>query len=547
MARIFRQIFGGGRVKDGTWVSADPGLTEKILGYYGRLTDRKQIRDAIIKRYGTGLRIEKNPDTGVEVQVFVKDSMDIRMMAGHIETISIGLGHKISGAIATLFSEETLNFELIAPEGVDVSEASELLTEKRGGGLFVEAMVQADTTSIWVGCMPVFVEYVDWQLRYHPISPGKIQVLFEESIESNGFIRPTNRLDIEDATCVVINTGSLDERTNSYIAIFGRSSRYPKGRYVAFRSSGDGQEIPEPWADNTFDWLDGGEIANPLSVYADAHPELDLPEYPIAIIQSGLVRRETLFPVSDSLLCEALEADIAASHIRATSGDNAKGTRVFEKSEAGGTQPIPKHLTGEVLLEAGQKLTQLNADSAAPKISWELLQEEMVAIGLGFTVPDFYVSSQDHTVEAASGAALIVRSGQLEKLRNRRTALNAAEVKKIFEIEKALISMMADADAGVIATLESCEQNWNPGETGEKERLIDQIAIVERLLATGLYDTIDALRVAHGLRSEAEAIDKYEQLKERMRKYPPLNAKTDDDTDADTDTDTDAKEDGEEE
>ncbi|OHB75594.1 MAG: hypothetical protein A2Z25_14610 [Planctomycetes bacterium RBG_16_55_9] len=475
--------------------------------------------------------------------------MDVRILAGHIETVSIGLGHKISGAIATLFSEESGNFELVARDGVDTAAASELLSEKRGDGLMVEALVQADQESVWVGTMPVFVEYVDGRFCYHPIDPGKIQVLFEEAIEANGFTRPTNRRDIEDATCVVIGTGSLDDNTNNFLAIFGRSTLYPMGRYVSFRSSGDGRSIPKPWDKNSYDWLDNGEIANPLSVYADAHPDMDLPEYPIAIIHSGLVRRDTLFPVSDSLLCEALEADVAASHIRATSGDNAKGTRVLEKSEAGGPQPIPKHLTGEVLLESGQKLTQLNSDAGAPKIAWELLQEEMVAVGLGYTVPDFYVSSKDHTVEAASGTALIVRSGQLEKLRKRRTVLNAPAVKKIFEIEKALISLMSDEDASTIALLESCEQNWNPGEPASTEREIDRIAVVERLLATGLYDTIEAIRVAYALRSEDEAIDKYEQLKTRRKKFPPLNVDGDTDTDVngDTDTDSDDEADGEEE
>lgn len=523
MASIIRRIFGETGQR-GTWVQADSRLTARILGYSGRLTDRSQIRETLLKRYGTGLRVIKDELTGVDYQVFVKDGFDVRLQFGHIETVCIGLGHKIASAIATLFSEQTQTFALSGPNESDASAASELIWDLRGER-FVEALVQADTESIWVASMPILVEFVDGVLHYRVIDPGKVQVLFEESIESNGQTRPANMLDIEDATCVVINTGSTDDITNSYIAIFGRSQEYPDGRYVAYRSSGDGLEIPKPYADDTYDWIDkdSGEIANPLSLYANQNPDLDVPEYPIATIHSGLVRRETLFPVSDSMLQEALEADVAASHIRATSGDNSRGTRVFVKSETGATQPVPKSLSGEVILEDGQDLRQLNADSAAPKIAWELLQEEMVSTSLGFAVPDFYISSQDHTVEAASGVALRVRSGQLNKLRARRAELNAPAVDKIFEVEKIYVSMMADADDGAKTLLESCEQTWDPGRLESVESETEQAAAVRSLVDSGLYDTIEAIQTIYNLGSEAEAVEKYELLSQRRKKYPPLN------------------------
>jgi hypothetical protein len=369
----------------------------------------------------------------------------------------------------------------------------------------------------------VFVEFVDGALKYHVVDPGKIQVLFEEAIESNGRPRPANRLDIEDATCVVIETGSPDDLTKSYIAIFGRSARYPNGRYVAFRSSGDGREIPEFGDDDSYDWLDGGEVANPLSVYANSKPELDLPEYPIAIIHSGLVRRDRLFPISESLLEEAIEVDVAASKVRSTSVSNARGTKFFSKSDAGGKQSVPESLNGEVILEPGQDLKQVMGDSRAPQVAWELLLEEMISAAQGYTVPDYYVSSKDHTIEAASGVALKVRSGQLVKFRDLRAKLNAPAVAKIFDIEKALISLMADWDESAILLLESCSQTWDHGKQDLPDDDEKQDASIEKMLSLGVYDIIEAIRVKYNLASEAEAIEKYEQLKERRDKYPLLN------------------------
>lgn len=547
MASIFRRIFGGDKI-EGTWVGADKTTTANILGYAGRQTDRKQIREAILRRYGTGIKIVKDPVTGITHQTYSKDGMSVRMQAGHIETVSVGLGHKIAGAIATQFSEQTQNFALTSPKGKNVKAASELLDRMRGG-TFVESLVEADEDSVWVGCMPVFVEYVDGGLQYHPTDPGKIQVLFEEFIESDGFTRPTNHRKIEDATCVVIETGTHGSGVKSYVAIFGRSMQYPNGRYVTYRSSGDGRDVPEVYDANANDWTIDGEPANPLTWYANDRDLPDLPEYPVAIIHSGLVRRDTLFPVSQSLLSEALEADISASHIRATSGDNARGTKAFTKSDNAGTQPLPQSLSGEVTLEPGQKLEQVLADSNAPKIAWDLLQEGMVASGLGFTVPDFYLSSKDHTVEAASGAALRVRSGQLAKLRGRRVELNAPAVKKIFTIEKILIALMApkETDAAAIELLESCEQTWDPGTPESPETEAEKVAAVKELVALGIYDTIEAIRVVYNLGSESEAIEKYQQLAKRAKQYPPLNAAQNSDADTDTgkgtDTDTDTDED----
>jgi hypothetical protein len=521
MASIFRRIFGESG-PEGTWVQVDPIVSARIIGYMGRTTDRALIRSTILRRYGTGIRLVKDEVTGIDYEVYSKTGFDVRMAAGHIETVTIGFGHKIAAAIATLFSEPGQNFDLVGPSGADVSKASELLDEMRGGEEHIEALVEADHESIWLGSSPVFTEFVDGALRYYVTDPGKIQVLYEEAIESNGKVRPTNLTDIEDATCVVIQTGNVDDQTYSYVAIFGRSSRYPNGRYVSFRSSGNGREIPDIGARNSWDWLQEGEIANPLSWYANAHPEMDLPEYPIVTIHSDLIREARLFPLSESLLQEALEADVAASHIRATSGDNAKGTMAFSKSDAGGLQPVPKNLRGDVTLEAGQKLESVNLPTDAPKTAWELLKEEMTSTGQGFTVPDFHLRSEDHTIEASSGVALKVRSKQLLKLRDRRAKKNAPQVHKQFVIDKALISVFADAEESTIALLESCDQTWDPGEQEipeDSEKVINEI---ERCVDLGIYDTIEAIRVKYGLSSEAEAIEKYEQLAKRAVKYPPL-------------------------
>lgn len=512
--------------QEGTWITADAQLTSRILGYAGRTTDKIQLREAIVRRYGTRIRRVKDAETGIEYETYINGAFNARVEAGQVEAVSVGYGHKLASALATMFSSSSQNFDLVAPDGADTSEASKLLGEIRGGDQFIEALTQADIKAVWVGCIVVFMEFVDGKIRYRSVSPGKVNAMFESSIESNGKLRAVNYSDIEDATCVIIETGSIDDQTRTYTAIFGRSKRYPNGRYVSYQDDGDGTDVPDPNPNKPiFDWTDNGEIANPLSSYANEHPDITCPEYPVAILYSGLVECDKLFPVSDWLRDESIENDIAASKVRSASTENARGTRVLSKTEDSPKQPIPPSLYGEVTLEGGQKLEVLKTDSLAPKIAWDLLLEEMTSSAQGSSVPDYFVNSRDHTVEAASGVALKVRAAPLTGFRKRRTDMNAPSVKKMFEVERAFASLFADADAdeNVIRLLESCEQNWDPGEQDLPEDETQLIEAVLRLVESGLYDTIEAIRVVYALTTEKEAIEKYMQLKKRGKMYPPLN------------------------
>lgn len=544
MASIFRTLLGSDDT-GGSWVQSDSILSAKILGYMGRIIDRALVQRVITQRYGTRINQVKDSVSGITYESFADKSFAARMAANQIETVCVGYGHKVAAAIATLFSESSQSFTLVGPtEETDTSAASEVLTSLRGGDPFIEALVQADYESIWLGTSVIFAEFVDRALRYHVIDPGKVQVCFDEWVVSDGRNRPANRLDLEDATCVVVETGSPDDQTHSYVAIFGRSEDLPKGRYVRFKSSGNGREIPRFGADDSSDWVQDGQPANPMSWYAEEHPDEEVPEFPLVLIRSGLVREDRLIPLSEGLLQESLEADVAATHIRATSGDNAKGTRVFTKSDAGGHQVIPRAVRGDVSLEVGQTLDEIHGDINAPRIAWDLLKEEMTSAGQGWCVPDFHLRSEDYTVEASSGVALKQRSRQLFKLRERRKAKNAPAVRRLFQIEKALISIFADGEDSAILLLEQCDQMWDPGE---QDIPVDPAIVtseIQRCLDLGLYDAIEAIRVKYDLSSEAEAIDKYELLAARAKKYPPLSMWGDEDSDEDADEGSKSKKGG---
>lgn len=521
MAEIIRNLSEEDESTE-VWVEPDAISTSKILGYFGRINDRAQVRNAIVKRYGTGIKQTKDK-AGNILETYTKAGFEERMLAGHIEVVTVGLGHSITAALATLFTEPGQRFALISPSGEEISDVAEWFGDIREDSQFIEGLVSADEEAVQLGCSVLWVEFYEGALRYRTVDPGKVKVRFDGAVESNGAVRPVDYRDLEDATCVIIETGTIDAETKSYLAIFGRSYEYPNGRYVAYNSDSDGKDVPDVSSETAYEWVNlRGQIANPLSQYANEHPDVDLPEYPLVMFYGGHVRRDRLFPLSLSLLEESIEADVSASHLRATSGDEARGSRVLTKSHENRTAPLPDHLYGEVSLEPGQTLDAVAGNANNSMIAWELLKEENIATAQGYSVPDYYVSSKDHTVEASSGVALKIRTGPLIKFRNTRAAINAPGVQKVFEIEKILISMFAEGDAGMISQLEAAGQQWDPGEKDLPEELKDVVETAETLYSRGVYDDIEYLRVVYNLPSEAEAIAKYEALKARREKYPPL-------------------------
>lgn len=526
MANIIRKLFnvGNPQNEEATEVWVEPGdtVTSKILGYFGRINDRAQIRNAIIQRFGTGIK-QVSDSTGNTWEVYTREGFEQRALAGHIEVVNVGLGHNIISATATLFTEPGQRFSILSPDGEEITDVAEWLAEFRADSQFIDGMTQVDEESMQLGCSVLWPDFYEGKLRYRTVDPGKIRVRFDQAVESDGQVRPVNYLDIEDATCVIVETGTVDNTYKTYTAVFGRSYKYPNGRHVSYTSEADGKDVPDVGNPDIYDWVNAsGEVANPLSQYANEHPDIDLPEYPFVIFYGGHVRRDRLFPLSASLLEESLEADVAASHLRAVSADNARGTLALLRDQMAATFPLPDHLYGEVSLEPGQSIERVDANQDGAKVGWEILQQESVASAAGYGVPDYYVSSEDHTVEAASGVALKIRTGPLIKFRDKRIAINAPSVAKTFEIEKAQIAMFAEGDEAIITKLEAAGQLWDAGEKDLPEEIKDIVETAEKLYSRGVYDDIEYIRVIYRLPTEAEAIAKYEELKARAKKYPPL-------------------------
>lgn len=502
------------------WIEPDSTTTELILGYFGRTSDREQVRTAIVNRYGTGIKSVKL-ESGDTIETYAKDGFLARMSAGHIEVVCLGYGHKIVDALATLFSSSQQRFNFVSMDGEDVTKNFDWFLDYRSSSQYIEKMNQADRESIQVGCSLVYVSYSNDQLKYRVIDPGKVRVCYKDYINTVDGLRTPDFTELEDAYCVIIETGvSSDGKNKNYTAIFSRSVEYPNGRFVSY-TAGDSNKAPDVGEDGAVEWFnDAGEIANPLSQYANDNPALNVPEFPLAIIYGGNCRMDTLLPISDSLLQESLELDISASHIRSCCADDSRGTLVLEREQAGVSAPLPTSLRGEVSLSPGQTIKAIPMDAGSSKTAWEVTKEQMISSAQSYGIPDYMVSSEDHTVEAASGVALTIRTQPLKSNRETRIAINRPAVEKIFEIEKMLLVMYSEDD--VVEDLLTVYQQWEPGETTLPVDKLQETNITEILYERGVIDTIEYIRRVYNLPNELEAIAKYEVLNQRAKKYPPI-------------------------
>jgi hypothetical protein len=289
-----------------------------------------------------------------------------------------------------------------------------------------------------------------------------------------------------------------------------------------FQASSDLAEIPPVGEGGAVDWIsEGGEVANPLSYWAEDHP--DSPEYPIVIFDGGITASSDPMPITQSLFVDCLEIDVAASHLLGTSQDAARGTlAIIRDAKAGAGQPLPRTTFGVLDLQPGQDAKDVSHGAQESIAAFDVLDREMIAIASGYNVPDYMVKAQESSSEVYSGVALEIKTRPLIRERSKRVNKNAPAVKKLFDIEKALIGLYYEGDDATVNLLQECTQNWDPGQIKIPENKNEAATRLKTLKELGIMDPLLLIQEYFNFASEAEAIELYEKMKERKTQFPPL-------------------------
>lgn len=501
-------------------------VIDNAVAHFDRQTEMAGIRTGIKKRYGIGIRLEKDPNVsnGKAIETYVKEKFSLQVDSGMIESIPMGFGQKVTLALASLFTEQGQKFTLTHEnEDTNMEEAEALLNKHRENGGFDVATVEADEKSIQVGSCGLFMSFTSGGMNYQPMVPSAVRIWFGDTLIEDGKERSVDTTDIEDAFAVVLRLSMTNLNSYRYLAIVGSSVKYPNGRWVEYEADANNTAIPEVGDAGTLEFEIEGEPANPLSYYSNQNPELKSPEYPLAIIVGETKDNSTPMPTSTALYETDLEFSIAGSHTLSASQEAARGTTVVELNEQGKGQPLPRTLSGAIVSNPGQEVKHVSKNAADAKISMETLNMEMVAAGSGWGVADYMMVSEDHAIEASSGVALEIKTRPLRKRRNSRVKRNKRAVQRIFEIEKAYIGLFETEDSKGKALLMAATQTWAAGEITlpeNKKEIADRIG---SLIDKGIMDTIGGIREYYQLTSDEDAEAMYERMKERATEFPPLS------------------------
>jgi len=508
-------------------IVANESNLDQIASYYSRQTDKDTVQTAMIQAYAIGIGSVQAGETTVET--YVHKGFSEEVYSGAIDAITMGWGHKVANAKATLFTEPGSKFSLVHDTIDDVKDVEAMLWKHRNKGGYKTSIISCDKSSVYIGSSSVLTFTRDGSLHYRKVQPGQVRAIFGEWVDEtddNGTTlrRPVNQSNIEDASIVMIRLGAASIHEYSWLAIIPRteSEKYPYGRYVYFTANADAATIPDPGEDGVYDFEMDGQIMNPLSWYADQHPDQNVQEIPLAIMDGGTTDVDNLFPICETIYNMSVSFDKKTSHISDKADDKAAGLKVFTQSNESQGQPAPRSASGTVILFPGQGIEDKGNDASACKTAHEILHDDKIEAAAAFSVPDFMVSSEDYTVEASSGVALAIKAKPLAQDRENRAGLNAPFVNRLFEIEKAYIAFIDEDDEALINVLVECVQLWDPGTLHLPENKKENAERVSMLVERGMIDTIQGIKELYQLQSDAEAIDFYDKMAERKKEYPPL-------------------------
>jgi len=519
-------------------LATDSAIVDSMVAYFQRQSDQSQVKTAVKTKYGTAIKFEKDPAKGSVYNKYIgynDAAFHTAVNIGTIATTPIGFGQRIINAKATMFTELGQRYALAHDAVEDPADAEELLTRIRKEGGYTAAVTRWDKRSIECASAVLLTDYDSGVMSYQVLNPTDVRPYFADTLTEKvegeaDRVRAAETNDIEDATVVIIRLSRVDRLTWNYLAIYGRSTVYPKGRHVLFQDGETVNEVPpvdETNADIT-DYRIDDEICNPLSKVAFDNPDMSLPEYPLAVLYGGMTDSAGVLPVSTSLYESSLTVDVAASHTLGTSQDAARGTHAFKRSNLAQGQSLPSKYVGPMDLPIGVEYTFEAHDSNASKDAISVLKDTMVQMAAGYAVPDYMVVTEDHTLDASSGVALEIKTRPMIENRRARIEENKPGVQRVFEIERSLLHLFGEESPGENLDGEDqlwgCTQQWDAGDIVLPENKAERTTRISAAKADGFLDEIGALREYHHLATDDEAIVLYEKMRDRAEEYPPLNA-----------------------
>lgn len=483
------------------------------LDYFEMQDDHEDVKDKLKERYAVGIR--KNREEG-GYETYTRHRITKMIDEGGYETITSGIGRKIiESRLITTNKTQSWDYVGDDEESAD-DEQTTIIREHREAGNCYQALADTDWISCAVDTGILFVDYAGRHLRYSPVSPACIYVKYHDTITDDGVDRGVSYKDLEDASCVVLEMstargdGQSELDKQQYLAIFGRSTDYPQGRYVHYTAR-QWQEWPKDLSPG--DYLDkAGNIANPLSLAVNADSQYAV-EYPLVLLQGGLsVTTDTLIPVSTSLWESCLELDMALSRTLKDALKSALGSVGIKNPN---NNPLPECFEGWFAMGDGQEAVQINFNGANAQVSLEIIQQIARTVAEGFGVPGHKIFAHSSGVPE-SGIALYVKSQPLVEHRERRVSINKSKMDRLFQIEKGILYALTGNDPAP-----GLRQVWSPGRWILPEDPEAKQRRLKMMLDNKAISYVRFIRDSFDLATDKDAKNYIEKMQEQDTEYTP--------------------------
>jgi hypothetical protein len=495
-------------------------VLDDAVQWFSRYETVTQIRNAMKARFGVG--ITKNSD-GYET--YSRLGMRAEIDAGLYEALDVGVGQRIVSALANLFSRDDSSWSYTTGSGDEDSDTEELINEHRSVGGAGQALVAADQIACAVESGFVRLLWEGGSLRYEPIAPQNVKVLYTPTVIDDGVERASNTTSLEDAAAIVVRlSGSVQSTSGTYdacrwTAYVGRSAEYPDGRCVTYTASANAwDQIPPPGSVGALDVVraETGELCNPLSwlVSDGLHTGS---EYPVVHLRGGHVSVcDVAVPTITALYETAVELTLAWSRLLKDALSGALGREVLANPNGA---PLPEVTEGIIVLKSQQTFEVKTMQSGSITAAIDCLYAASGAVASGWNVPAYTVVSR---IGAApeSGVALAIQAAPLMQFSAHRERLNKHSIDGMFSIERALINYHTGEDAIPWDTTASYEA----GSLLVPQAEVDRVAAIVAAQDAGLTDAVGALREYHRLATDEAAQDMYDALKERHAANPKIGS-----------------------
>jgi len=200
-------------------------------------------------------------------------------------------------------------YQFVNDNGDEVEDfAADIKAARKAAG-FLLKLGRVEEMAVPCGCVGVLIQQLGTTLDYQPIPSNKLWVvhggsIIDESLGRDNELRPTNRLDLEEASVVVVELGCKGDNRFEFVAYFPRSTDWPNGRQVKYISS-EWHMVPDVDAQgdgHVEHYNNAGEIDNPLTTLQEVSGDYSIPEIPIVIWRgtpSGIGKE--LIPTTPSL------------------------------------------------------------------------------------------------------------------------------------------------------------------------------------------------------------------------------------------------------